>query len=155
MKTILVPVDLSPVTARVCRMACELAATVKGRVVLLHVVQPPPVIMSDAYAFDAGQLASLLAVAEKVAARKLAAFGRACGKRAGEVEVVQRTGQPVAVILDRAAALKADYIVLGSHGHGAVYDLLMGSTSQGVLRKARCPVLVVPAEAGKRRGKAR
>lgn len=147
MKTILVPIDLSEVTGRICRMACDLAETVKGRVVLLHVVQPPPVIMSDAYAFDAGQMTSLLATAEKVSARKLAQFGRACEKRAGKVETVQRTGQPVAVILDRANALKADYIVLGSHGHGAVYDLLMGSTTQGVLRKAKCPVMVVPGTA--------
>lgn len=145
MKTILVPVDLSAVTGRICRIACDLAETVKGRVVLLHVVQPPPVIMSDAYAFDAGQMASLLATAEKVSARKLAQFGHACEKRVGQVETIQRTGQPVSVIVDRANALKADYIVLGSHGHGAVYDLLMGSTTQGVLRKARCPVLVVPA----------
>ncbi|HYC72323.1 MAG TPA: universal stress protein [Opitutaceae bacterium] len=152
MKTILVPVDLSAVTSRICRMACDLAATVKARMVLLHVVQPPPVIMSDAYAFDAGQMASLLATAEKVSARKLAQFGRACEKRVGKVLTVQRTGQPVAVILDRANAVKADYIVLGSHGHGAVYDLLMGSTTQGVLRKARCPVLVVPASAGRKRG---
>lgn len=150
MKTILVPVDLSAVTGRVLRMACELAETVRGRVVVLHVVQPPPVIMSDAYAFDAGQMASLLATAEKISARKLEAFGRACRKRVERVETVQRTGQPVSVILDRANALKADYIVLGSHGHGAVYDLLMGSTSQGVLRKARCPVVVVPAMAEKR-----
>lgn len=150
MKTVLAPVDLSAVTVRVLRMACELAETGRGRVVVLHVVQPPPVIMSDAYAFDAGQMAALLATAERVAARKLAAFARACRKRVPEVETDQRTGQPVAVILDRAAALKADYIVLGSHGHGAVYDLLMGSTTQGVLRKARCPVLVVPAVAEKR-----
>jgi nucleotide-binding universal stress UspA family protein len=61
-----------------------------------------------------------------------------------EVECQQVTGQAVSVILARAAALKADYIVLGSHGHGAVFDLLVGSTTQGVLRKAPCPVLVVP-----------
>lgn len=151
MKTILVPVDLSAVSTQVLRIACELAEPLGGRVVVLHVVQPPPVIMSDAYAFDAGQMASLLATAEKVSARKLAAFARACEKRVGQVESVQRTGQPVPVILDRAAALKADYIVLGSHGHGAVYDLLMGSTTQGVLRKSRCPVLVVPASSEPRR----
>ncbi len=144
MKTILVPVDLSDVTARVCKMACELAGTVNGRLVLLHVVQPPPVIMSDACAVEAGQLANLLQTARKMATRKLAALARNCGKRVENVRTVQQTGQPVAVILQQAAALKADYVVLGTHGHGAVYDLLVGSTTQGVLRKARCPVLVVP-----------
>ena len=35
---------------------------------------------------------------------------------------------------------------MGSHGHGAIYELLVGSVTEGVLRKARCPVLVVPSE---------
>ena len=57
---------------------------------------------------------------------------------------MQLTGHPVSSILAKAAATKAAYIVLGSHGHGAVYDLIVGSTTHGVLRRARCPVLVVP-----------
>jgi nucleotide-binding universal stress UspA family protein len=40
---------------------------------------------------------------------------------------------------------------MGSHGHTAFYDLLVGSTTQGVLKKAPCPVLIVPAEKAKRR----
>jgi len=30
---------------------------------------------------------------------------------------------------------------MGTHGHGAIYDLLVGSTTHGVLEKAPCPVL--------------
>jgi len=40
-------------------------------------------------------------------------------------------------------------IVMGSHGHGALYELLVGSITQGVLKAAKCPVVVVPA-AGKK-----
>jgi nucleotide-binding universal stress UspA family protein len=36
--------------------------------------------------------------------------------------------------------------VVGSHGHGAAYDLLVGSISAGIIRKAEVPVVVVPAE---------
>ena len=61
-----------------------------------------------------------------------------------KVTTVQRTGIPVTAILGRAASTKARYIVMGSHGHGAMYDLLVGSTTHGVLKKAPCPVLVVP-----------
>jgi nucleotide-binding universal stress UspA family protein len=35
--------------------------------------------------------------------------------------------------------------VMGSHGHGSVYNLLVGSVTEGVLKAARRPVLLVPA----------
>jgi len=145
MKTILVPVDLSVATSRVCDAACALAQMSGARLVLLHVVQPPtPLIVYDYYAFDTGMMAKAIAAGEKFAARKLLALGRRCERRGLKVQAVQCTGQPLATILDKAAETKAAYIVIGSHGHGAVFDLLAGSTTQGVLRKARQPVLVVP-----------
>ena len=47
-------------------------------------------------------------------------------------------------ILEQAARREVDLIVLGSHGHGALYKALLGSTSDGVLRRSECPVMVVP-----------
>ncbi|MBI2498491.1 MAG: universal stress protein [Opitutae bacterium] len=152
MKTILVPVDLSAATTKVCDAACELAKLLNARLVLLHVVLPPPVMLADYYAFDSGVMAEAVTAGEKFAERRLKALARLCRRLQLEVECLQLTGQAVTVILARAATLKADYIVLGSHGHGAVFNLLVGSTAQGVLRKAPCPVLVVPmAPAGRAR----
>jgi nucleotide-binding universal stress UspA family protein len=42
------------------------------------------------------------------------------------------------------AALDADLLVLGSHGHSAIHDTLVGSTSQHVIRHATCPVVILP-----------
>lgn len=145
MKTILVPLDLSSAAVQVCNAACDLARQVDGRLVLLHVVQPPPVLLSDVYAFDASQLTEMSAAAEKSATHKLRALDRHCAKRQVLATTVQRSGAPVPAILSKAAASGAAYIVMGSHGHGAVYDFLVGSTTHGVLKKAPCPVLVVPA----------
>jgi nucleotide-binding universal stress UspA family protein len=144
MKTILVPVDLSAATTRVGDAACELAKHLDARLVLLHVLLPPPVMLADYYAFESGVMAEAVTAGEKFAAHRLKALARLVARQRLEVECLQVTGQAVSVILARAAALKADYIVLGSHGHGAVFNLLVGSTTQGVLRKAPCPVLVVP-----------
>jgi nucleotide-binding universal stress UspA family protein len=144
MKTILVPVDLSRATTRVCDAACALTKLIGARIVLFNVVQLPVMLLNDVYALDAGALAETAVAGEKFAARKLRALGRRCEKRRVRVQTVQRTGEPVTEILARAAAEKAAYLVLGSHGHGAAYDLLVGSTTQGVLRGALCPVLVVP-----------
>jgi hypothetical protein len=41
-------------------------------------------------------------------------------------------------------------VVLGSHGHGAFYNLIVGSVAEGVIRHSKVPVLVVPVRAGKK-----
>jgi nucleotide-binding universal stress UspA family protein len=52
-------------------------------------------------------------------------------------------GEPGHVIVDEAAALPADLIVLGTHGRGRVEHMLLGSVTGAVLRRAPCPVLTV------------
>ncbi|MEU8836564.1 universal stress protein [Streptomyces sp900116325] len=50
-------------------------------------------------------------------------------------------GHPAPVLL--AAARKADLLVVGSRGHGAFAEMLLGSTAQHCVHHAPCPVLVV------------
>ena len=50
----------------------------------------------------------------------------------------------VEIILKEAADLDVDTNVVGTHGRGAMYQLLMGSVSEGILRKSPYPVLVIP-----------
>jgi nucleotide-binding universal stress UspA family protein len=152
MKTILVPLDLSPATVRVCDTASDLARLTGARLILMHIVQPPPVMMSEVYAFDDGKLTELVGAAKKIAARKLRALEHRCEKRGLLTTSVLREGAPAAAILAKAASAHASCIVMGSHGHGAIYDLLVGSTTHGVLKKAPCPVLVVPPS-GRRAGR--
>ena len=54
-------------------------------------------------------------------------------------------GPTVDTILGQAEKLEADLIIVGSHGHGAVFDMLVGSISAEVIRRSTVPVLVVPA----------
>jgi nucleotide-binding universal stress UspA family protein len=49
---------------------------------------------------------------------------------------------PIApTIVERAAQIGADLIVMGTHGRGGVAHLLMGSVAERVVRTAGCPVL--------------
>lgn len=59
-----------------------------------------------------------------------------------EIERLMSRGVPSQVLC--AAALDAELMVLGSHGHGAVYDKLVGSTSQRAIHHASCPVVILP-----------
>ena len=53
-------------------------------------------------------------------------------------------GSGVDAMLQEADFLEAGLIVVGTHGHGAVYDVLIGSYSVSIIRKSKLPVLVVP-----------
>ena len=144
MTTILTPVDFSGITELVITAAATLARAQKGRIVLINVIQPP-IITAD-YAPYLENIGEIIAVSEKTAAKQLARLETRFQEEGIATETRQFTGAPVTYILDQAVELGADYIVMGSHGHTAFYDLLVGSTTHGVLRKSPCPVLVVPAQ---------
>jgi hypothetical protein len=55
-----------------------------------------------------------------------------------------RTGDPADIILQTAAELLSDLIVMTTDGPDGFLDGLRGSTSERVLRKARCPVANLP-----------
>jgi nucleotide-binding universal stress UspA family protein len=55
------------------------------------------------------------------------------------------SGKAYSVILDVAEREKAEVIVMGVHGKGALSRRLFGSTTHHVIREARCPVLTLRA----------
>jgi nucleotide-binding universal stress UspA family protein len=57
-----------------------------------------------------------------------------------------RQGEPVDGILDVAAGMAAELIVMTTQGHRGLADALRGSTTERVIRRARCPVLAVPED---------
>jgi nucleotide-binding universal stress UspA family protein len=58
---------------------------------------------------------------------------------------MQREGEPVTEILTAAELIGADLIVMPTAGRAGVFEVLRGSTTERVLRQARCPLLAVPA----------
>jgi nucleotide-binding universal stress UspA family protein len=144
MKTILAAVDSSITSAAVVAEAADLARATGGRVVLLTVVEPP--VITTEYAPVLENIGEITAASEKAAGRHLARLR--ANFLSGDVvsEVVTISGSPVSEIVAKAAEHEADYIVMGSHGHTAFYDLLVGSTTHGVMRRASCPVVIVPPQ---------
>lgn len=143
MKTILAPVDFSNVSSSVVAEAAALARFLDGKVVLLTVVQPPTYVAD--YAPLLRDIAEITSASERSAAAKLARLKAETELLSPGVEAVQRLGDSVTCILEEAERIGADYIVMGSHGHTALYDLFVGSTTHGVLKRAGCPVVIVPA----------
>ena len=57
---------------------------------------------------------------------------------------IARDGDPVSEILACGENLRADLIVMATAGRHGVFEALQGSTTERVLRGARCPLLAVP-----------
>jgi len=150
MKTILAPVDFSDATDAVIAQAIDLARALNGRVVLLSVIQPP--VITSEYAPMMENIAEITAAGEKAAVKHLARLQAQLQSEFIPGEIVQLNGAPVPHIVEQARKFSADYIVMGSHGHTAFYDLLVGSTTHGVLMRATCPVVIMPAAKTKPKG---
>ena len=142
MKTILVPVDFSSATPAVVDHAILIAQAMAARVVLLNVIQPPVVIAE--YGALLENIAEITDAGEETSAKHLARLAGVFERRGIPVSCQRKTGSPVPYIVETAERLRASYIVMGSHGHTAFFDLLVGSNTHGVLRRSSCPVLVVP-----------
>lgn len=146
MKTIVVAVDFSNATQGVIEKAQELAKPFGAELHLLHVMEPEP--SYTAYGFTPNEFPALHAYQEEAKRRasdKLESLARTV--EAGESKVTSRVaeGSPLRCIADYVGESGADLLVLGSHGHGAIASLLLGSVAEGMVRKALVPTLIVPA----------
>jgi nucleotide-binding universal stress UspA family protein len=139
MKTILSPIDFSDATNQVMEAAGALAQALPAKIVLTHVIRPAVIVS------EYSPVLEKLALADQNRTLEQLSYWQQELKNDGfTVETSQLYGQPADCIRDEAERLAADYIVLGSHGHGALYDLVVGSTASSLLKQAPCPVLVVP-----------
>ncbi len=142
-KHILACVDFSDVTESVIAAAGELARVYKGGVCLLHAAMPEP----DFVTYDVGPQYQRDAFAKRLRDehRKLQDYEEQLKGQGLSVKSLLVQGSTVEKILEEAERFKTDLIVLGSHGHGSLYELIVGSVTEGVLRKTTVPVLVVPS----------
>jgi nucleotide-binding universal stress UspA family protein len=134
-KSILVPIDLADTD--LARPAIATAATLsQGAVRLLNVLPMTPVMLAEYVPAD-------FDVLQRAASEEaLAIVARESGIEASRISTAVRQGGIYHEILEEAAAIKADLIVMTSH-RPAMRTYFLGSNAGHVVRYARCSVLVV------------
>jgi len=139
---ILVAVDLSPASAKVVEAAGRVAKLTGAKVYLLHTAEPEP----DFVGYDAGPEVVRTQVAREFRRehREIQALADKLRNDGLDATALLIQGPTVETTLKEAENLDAELIVVGTHGHGAVYDVLVGSYSAGIIRRSKRPVLVVP-----------
>jgi len=135
LRVILHPTDFSPEAGFALQVACSLARDYGARLLILHVAQPPVVIYSES-----GMLIPPTASFRQEALDELHRLELPADVLA---ERSLREGEAAATILQLAEEVKADLIVMGTHGRTGLGRLAIGSVAEDVLRKAFCPVVTV------------
>ncbi len=139
---LLVCVDLSDSTEIIINKLEEIVGAFPARVWLLHNAIPEP----DTVEFKIDPIAARESLAKKfhVEHRRIQQLADRLRSQGIDATALLVHGATVEAILKEASDLDVDMIVVGSHGKGRMYQLLVGSVSKGVLHKSRRPVLVIP-----------
>ena len=163
-KRILYATDLSPGARYAFAYAVSLANAYKASITILHVMFKEPSLDSIALmnigreewlkikkrVYDDAREALISKKRENIAIKEVLHTFAEQSRTEDDLpafdtdEIIVKSGNPEAVILDQADQRNCDIIVMGSHGHGALAEMLIGSTARRVLRQSRKPVFVVP-----------
>jgi nucleotide-binding universal stress UspA family protein len=146
-KSILVAVDGSEQATKAAEVAADLAQSCGAKLIVLTVVKP---VFGD----ERDELAELARMEhmERTEYEMLQERGRAivkaaessvCEKGLTDLESVVEVGDPAEVIIGMTETRRADFVVIGRRGHGALARLLLGSVSNKVVQLATVPCIVV------------
>ncbi len=136
-KSIVVAIDGSKQTGQIISSAIHIAKTHSAKVYLVHAFSPVSELL--------GKERLEKAVAKSIEeAHEVIDQWAELMKEAGvkpEVEVIE--GPPARAILSVAGTRSADMIIMGARGLNPLTELMLGSVSEQVVRRARCPVMIV------------
>jgi nucleotide-binding universal stress UspA family protein len=154
MKRILAFIDFSDVTPALLNVTSDMARAFSGELLLMHVVESEADFIDseaeeDVPLRDQDDL-SPQAIVMRAHYREMEALSLMMKKEGvnAQTQIVETRSQDegvVGTILKEMARISPDFIVIGSHGHGRIYKLLVGSMADAVIRKTRCPVVLVPS----------
>lgn len=143
---ILCPIDFSDYSRHAIDRALWLAGSYSGSITALHVVthvvppRPPDLpVLYPPIVITPEDLEQFRAHTREFVAQQSAGV---------PVDVIVVTGNVASEIVQVAAELPADIIVIGTHGRSGFERLMLGSVTERILRRAPCPVLTVPRRRG-------
>jgi nucleotide-binding universal stress UspA family protein len=144
-KTILVAIDGSETSVRALDAAVQIAHQNNAELRPLYVVDNP-LMGCDAPGFDPSILLNAMREdGKRVTSEALAKMHLVNVRGVAQIDDELRTDNIAQRILNAATDMKADLVVMGTHGRRGFQRLMMGSVAERFVRMAPCPVLLVPA----------
>ena len=133
---VLVAVDFSPTSDKAFAYAIEFARVFGAGVLVVHIVEDP---ILYAPTTDPSYRADF----ETMVQRKFDSLVEHRNCDGLSIQTMIKAGSPFYEIIQLAGTEDCELIIMGTHGHGPLQHVLMGSVAEKVVRKAKCPVLVV------------
>lgn len=140
---LLFPTDFSETSKKALPYIKQLKGAGTKEVVVLHVIDQRDV---DALAKASGASQHVEEQTENAARNELAAVEAELKREGLAVKTILKIGRPFREIMDAAAGERVSLIVLGSHGRSNFADIILGSTSENVIRHSKVPLLVISRE---------
>ena len=142
-RSIMVPVDFSSCSLPGLRYALKFAKELGARLIVLHVTDLGPVMMTTACGdYDSPTYTE---AARRRCGDRMQAFLKQVDFDGVPVDAFAVAGYCPAAIYEAAAKHGADLIIISTHGRTGFRRALLGSVAEGTVRHAGCPVLVVPS----------
>jgi nucleotide-binding universal stress UspA family protein len=148
----IVALDFSDITQKVLEHARIMGSALNASVTLIHVAEPHP--DQIAYDFDPASISAIDpaeirdSIAQRFRNEHQTLQQHAEKLRDDDIDctALMVQGESVELLLNQAEKLSADFIMAGSHGKGMISQLLLGSTSEELMKKSTIPVYLVPAD---------
>lgn len=142
---IVVPIDFSAPSLEALDTAVEFSRPYEAEIIVMFAIEPAGSPILEAGSEDVlGQEATTAEEKLEEVCQSLGKQGIACRTR---IEI----GPAAEAIIRAAATLKADLIVMSTHGRTGLAHVLIGSVAENVVRHARCPILLIRSFADEER----
>ena len=140
-RTIVVPLDFSTLAEHALEAAKDYGREFGSKLVLVHAVEP--IVQPVEYAIVPSDMAEINLRQAAASRKRFEEVKSALQSEGLTCEVEVKVGRPWQVIVETAKSVKADLIIIPTHGYGGIKHLLLGSTAERVVQHAECSVLVV------------
>ncbi len=140
-KNILLPTDFSKGSEEAYEHAKDIAKSMGAKVHLLHVIQP--VVYPTGIELAHESLINLESDLEKIGEENLNKVSERLKTVGVESKNTILMGKPSEQIMEYVNKYNIDLVVIATHGSSGIERFLFGSTTEKVIRKVQCPVLVV------------
>ena len=141
MKNIIVPTDFSKNSVNALKYAIKVANQFGS---VIHLVNGIDNISAVGIYSDVGKMineTAMISLSDVV--------NKVSGTLVKPAIIISKTlrGETISAICDYGVEVNADLIIMGTQGASGLKEVFIGTTAQGVIKKAKVPVLVIPSDA--------